>query len=132
MRKEAVNFESLKQIVASRPTIIHISCHGDFDEKKKQFYLAFEQKDTGIQDSLTEDRLIKLLGDGSQQQVQLVFVSACHSEMIGKIFIRAKVPVVVAVNSHTMVLDEVCGLFGRHFYFHLLDGYTPKVAFQEA
>jgi hypothetical protein len=31
--------------------------------------------------------------------IKLVFVSACHSEDIGKIFIEAKVPVVIAVNS---------------------------------
>ena len=50
--------------------------------------------------------------------------------MIGQIFLKAKIPVVVAVNSHTMILDEVCQLFARHFYFHLLDGYTPKEAFE--
>ena len=87
--------------------------------------MAFEEKDTGILDKLNEERLKSLLGDGSSHKVQLVFVSACHSEMIGKIFLRANVPVVVAVNSHTMILDEVCQLFARHFYFHLLDGYTP-------
>lgn len=32
MRKEAVNFETLKQILAKQPKMIHISCHGDYDE----------------------------------------------------------------------------------------------------
>ena len=35
----------------------------------KKFYLAFEEKDTGILDKLNEDRLTKLLGDGSNHQV---------------------------------------------------------------
>jgi len=52
--------------------------------------------------------------------------------MIGNIFLRAKIPVVVAVNSHSLILDEVCQLFARHFYYHLLDGYSPKIAFNEA
>ena len=82
-------------------------------------------------DKLNEKRLGDLLGDGRNHNVKLVFVSACHSEMIGKIFLNAKIPVVVSVNSHTMILDEVCQLFARHFYFHLLDGYTPKEAFEE-
>ena len=33
IRKEAANFESLKQVLSKQPKIIHISCHGDFDEK---------------------------------------------------------------------------------------------------
>mmetsp|Transcript_11730 Transcript_11730/g.17953 ORF Transcript_11730/g.17953 Transcript_11730/m.17953 type:complete len:122 (-) Transcript_11730:3418-3783(-) len=37
--KEAINFESLKEMVAKRPKIIHISCHGDFCDEKKEFYL---------------------------------------------------------------------------------------------
>jgi hypothetical protein len=63
MKKEAVNFESLKQILLSHPLIIHISCHGDYDEKERQYYLAFEEKDTGVLDKLTEERLSSLLGD---------------------------------------------------------------------
>eukprot|EP00347_Sterkiella_histriomuscorum_P024050 403332474 len=132
IKRDAVNFEILKQILAAQPSMIHISCHGDYDIKLKQYYLAFEEKDSGVLDKLTEDRLCSLLGDGSNHQVQLVFVSACHSEMIGKIFLRAKIPVVVAVNSHTMILDEVCSLFSRHFYFFLQDGETPRKAFVEA
>jgi len=32
------------------------------------------------------------------EQVKLVFVSACHSEMIGKVFKKKGVPIVIAVN----------------------------------
>jgi hypothetical protein len=37
--KEVINWESLKQMIAKKPTIIHISCHGDYDKEKKEFYL---------------------------------------------------------------------------------------------
>ena len=57
MRKEAADFETLKLILSKEPKIIHISCHGDYNEQKKQFYLAFEKKDSGIRDELDEDRL---------------------------------------------------------------------------
>ena len=73
-----------------------------------------------------------LLGEESNNSVKLVFVSACHSEMIGNIFLNAKIPVVIAVNSHTMILDEVCKLFSRNFYFHLQKGFTPLLAFEKA
>lgn len=37
--KQAINFESLKQMIARKPKIIHISCHGDFDKETNEFYL---------------------------------------------------------------------------------------------
>ena len=52
--KEAVNNESLIQVVQKNPQIIHISCHGDFDKTgSEQFYLAFEDKDTGKEHKVT-------------------------------------------------------------------------------
>ncbi len=113
--------------------MLHISCHGDcyYDSvnKKNTFYLAFEE--TGkdrfcILDKLTEDRLRDLLGDNNSHEVLVVFVSACHSEMIGQLFKRVGVPVVIGVNSYTAILDEVCMKFSRHFYEHLITGNTPN------
>jgi hypothetical protein len=49
--------------------------------------------------------------------------------MIGQIFKRVGVPVVIAVNSLTPILDDVCRKFSRHFYEHLIQGNTPKEAF---
>ena len=37
--KEAINFESLKRMIAKGPKMIHISCHGDYDPQEKEFYL---------------------------------------------------------------------------------------------
>ena len=65
--------------------------------------------------------------------VKLVFISACHSELIGDIFLKANFPVVVAVNSQTQILDDVCQLFAKNFYRHLLEeDFTPNQAFIEA
>jgi hypothetical protein len=50
--------------------------------------------------------------------------------MIGQLFKRVGVPVVIAVNSHTAILDEVCRKFARHFYEHLINGNSPKLAFK--
>ena len=83
-------------------------------------------------DKLNENRLRQLLGEGLTNPVKLVFVSACHSEMIGQLFKRVGVPIVVAVNSHTAILDDVCRLFAKHFYQHLITGNTPRIAFKEA
>ena len=38
------NFENLNEVLASRPKMIHISCHGGYKDLKdsKKFFLAFE------------------------------------------------------------------------------------------
>ena len=46
MKRDAANYVSLEQIIAEKPTIIHISCHGssyyDNEQKRDTYYLAFE------------------------------------------------------------------------------------------
>ena len=54
MRKEVANLETLHIQLSKKPKIIHISCHADYDSRMKQFFLAFEEKDTGILDKVTE------------------------------------------------------------------------------
>jgi len=49
--------------------------------------------------------------------------------MIGQLFKRVGVPVVIAVNSHTSILDEVCREFSTQFYESLITGSTPNEAF---
>jgi hypothetical protein len=70
IRKEVANFENLKEVMACRPLMIHISCHGDQfldtsgDPSRNQFFLAFEDADKiCMLDRLSEDRLRKLLGE---------------------------------------------------------------------
>ncbi len=47
-------------------------------------------------------------------------------------FRKAKVPLVVAVNSQVEILDEASALFSRHFYHGLFEGETPQRAFEHA
>ena len=48
IRKDAGNFDTLSQVLNKQPKIIHISCHGDYDSSNDQFFLALEEKNTGI------------------------------------------------------------------------------------
>jgi CHAT domain-containing protein len=120
IQKSAINFESLKEMIAKKPKIIHISCHGDYDESSNEFYLQFENGPNGIGDKFTESRLLELLGTETDHGIKLAFVSACHSEKIGKILFKCKIPIVIAVNSHSTILDDICLLFSRHLYMQLL------------
>ena len=71
IRKEVANFENLKQVIAEKPLMLHISCHGDcywdtsVKPAKNTFFLAFEgtEEKLCMLDKLTEERLRDLLGD---------------------------------------------------------------------
>ena len=62
----------------------------------------------------------------------MVFVSACHSLKLGELFKRVGVPVVIAINQFTPILDEVCRLFAPMFYSHMITGSSPNNAFIQA
>ena len=128
--KEAINFESLKSMITMKPKIIHISCHGDYDKEAGEYYLQFEGLGDGLSDKFSESRLKGLLG-GGDHGIQLAFVSACHSEKIGKIFGECGIPIVIYVNQYSKIADEICLIFSRQLYSHLLVGAPVQRAFDD-
>ena len=79
IKKEAVTRQSLAGVVTDSPKIIHISCHGDFDKTRDQFYLAFEVEGTGEERKFyTED--LQLVLKNAAHSIKVAFINACHSE----------------------------------------------------
>ena len=64
--------------------------------------------------------------------IDLVFVSACYSEPIAKIFEEANFTAVICVHNQTKVLDEAAREFGRELYANLLEGNTIIESFKRA
>lgn len=60
------------------------------------------------------------------QSWKLVFIAACHSEAIGRIFHRLGAPVVIAVNSENQVQDKAAKVFSTELYTQLLNGFSIK------
>lgn len=60
-----------------------------------------------------EHQLRQLLSSYDHSKTKLVFINACHSEEIGKIFSEAGIPVVIAVQSNLKILDEVASQFSQ-------------------
>eukprot|EP00494_Astrolonche_serrata_P027131 UN27394 len=56
----------------------------------------------------------------------------CHSEDIGKEFVKAGVPHVIAVNNPYEVKDSLATKFARSFYESLLMNRTVKESFDRA
>ena len=111
-------------MIAKKPQIIHISCHGDYCKQNKQFYLSFEQIGTGISHKFYTSMIKDLIGEVQKHAIKLAIVSACHSEEIGNIFLKCGIPVVIAVNSEFEIADEICLIFARHLYMQLIQGNT--------
>lgn len=62
--------------------------------------------------------------------LQLVFVSACHSESVAQAFVSAGVPHVVVVSKEEKVLDRKAMEFAKAFYTALFAGHSVAKSFQ--
>ena len=68
----------------------------------------------------------------TNQELDVVFVAACDSQDIGRIFQRNGARHVVCVESNRFVLDEAAILFTKTFYSYLFTGEEICAAFNAA
>ena len=66
MKREAISIDTLKQVITQdSPKILHISCHGSYDELKDnrgQFYLSIENQNAdGTEYKLSQAKLESIL-----------------------------------------------------------------------
>jgi hypothetical protein len=66
----------------------------------------------------------------SKAKLDIVFLSACHSEGAAAAFIEAGASHVICIKKENQVLDDACVLFSRVFYEALFgDDRSPCEAF---
>ena len=105
--RHPISVDGFSQMLAKKPTILHISCHGAYDIEKKEFFLQIEKRGSGISEKLYEKKLREILKkENIGEYIKLAFISACHSEKLGEVLNDCGVPVVVAINSSQKVLDK--------------------------
>jgi CHAT domain-containing protein len=121
---------NLINVISKQPTILHFICHGEYSKKKQKAYLVFEN-DCGELDKCYSDTIEKLLSK-TNCDIKIVFVNACHSEEVGKIFLEAGIPCVIAVQSELKIEDGVAQKFSENFYRSIFGGETIKKAFEQA
>ncbi|KAF0734335.1 hypothetical protein Ae201684P_018088 [Aphanomyces euteiches] len=124
----ADSFRSL--LTAWQIKVLHFSGHGVGLEEK----LCFEDNCGGthlISPAMLSE-LIHSGGSSSTTFLQVVFVSACHSEKVARVFVDAGVPHVVAVHSVSKIVDESAKDFAKQFYLALFAGKTVAAAFDIA
>ena len=133
-RMETATIDSLQNIFMIKPKIVHLSCHGDFDNKANTYYLAFESKKSlGMMEKLTMNRLKKLFENQiNLKSIEAMVVSACHSQKIGELMMDSGIPIVICINAPFKVQDEAARSFGKVFHSALVQGMTYQDAFTSA
>jgi CHAT domain-containing protein len=93
-------------------TAVHFSGHGLEDG------LALEDR-LGRLKLLRKDDLAAIIAAYNEGNVQLVFLSACHSETTCELVVKAGVPIVVGILRQAAVADQAARDFARAFYRQL-------------
>lgn len=114
-------------------TVFHFIGHGDFDEKKRQGYLIFEEIGGSAGEARYPDSLVPLLTDAGGPQ--LVVLNSCNGARSagGDLFSStaaalalAGVPAVIAMQFP--VSDEMAIKFSGYLYEHLAENYLVQQA----
>lgn len=127
---EIASRENLVKVLSSNPVILHILCHGEYDKQKGKFFLCFENSNGELDPIFAED-LKDILGRVNTD-IKLVFVNACHSEPVARVFTDAGIPCVIAVQSQLQIADAIARKFAQEFYNFIFDGYSIGTAFNNA
>ena len=127
---EIATHDRIVSLMAKGPAILHIICHGEYNKDKKKFYLCFEAENGELNEFYSDDFAGIL--ENVELKIKLVFVNACHSEGVAKVFVDAGVPCVIAIQSELKIADRVAQKFSTHFYDQLFNGKSIKEAFELA
>lgn len=124
-----------------KPKVLHISCHGirnneetiglDYKAYKNDGDFLLLERENGEGELVSAKQLKKLIRLYSVQ-LDLVFVAACKSEFVGRIFQNAGVKHVICVREGAEVLDKAVLTFTRKFYKNMLGGTLICEAFKKA
>lgn len=130
---EPCDFETFVDAIRKTPKILHISCHGIIREKDgvKKFHLCLEKK--GVLTEISEEKIRDALNSEERlSNIDLVFISACHSEILGKIFFESGIKNVICVNRMTKISDFAAQLFSSTLYQFLVNGDSITDAFEKS
>ena len=130
---ECINDKILKDVLSQNKTkILHISAHGQLENR---YSLLLEQvKKNGQICKLNYDDLKYILNINSINisKLDLVFVSTCHSEDFGKLFIEYGAKHVIYIDKRTEINDKASVIFTEYFYDNLIKGFTIKDSYDNA
>lgn len=143
--KACAIFKRFTSVLLKNPRVLHFSGHGVKNWVKtlgteaslrqgEGDFLVFETKKGYAE--LVSERMLKDILKQCKTEIEVVFVSSCHSELIGEIFFKAGIDHVICIKETEKISDEASILFAKAFYQHLFtinkgsicDAYNAAVA----
>ena len=119
--------ETLKK----EPKILHISSHGNLNSNK-EYSLCLEHR--GELNEIPQSTLTDILKSYSHilKKIELVFASTCHSEFLGKLFLKNGVKNIICIQGMTPISNIAALQFSENLYNELIKGNTINEAFNKA
>ena len=125
--KVAATVPLLRETLTHGTRILHFCGHGIPRS------LVFEHDSKlGVASRVSADSLQYTTQPSGGDGVDLVFISASHSENVGKAFIRAGAKHVIAIRQDEQLHDQTDASFAEQFYVSLVQGKSVRHAFTVA
>ena len=128
---ECANEKTLINAIIKEPKILHISSHGSLDISSN-YLLKLE--DRCIDQDIPIERLkehFEIISNNIRK-IDLVFVSTCYSQQLGKLFLEYGVKNVIYIEGMTPVSDKASVIFNEKFYSEIIKGNSVEGAFSIA
>jgi len=128
---ECASADQLSSVLMSHPRLLHVICHGEYAPSLNEYYLEFENSRAELF-MLTTSRLEEMLKFQDLSETKLVFINACHSENVARVFLKYNVNCIIVIESMHKIEDSYARVFSNYFYTQLIEGKTINQAFQNA
>ncbi len=134
--KSVATVTTFQRCLNEMPVALHFSGHGitnrafSNDRAQEGDFLVFED-DRGKAHYLSCLELKKILAS-SPRQPEFVFVSSCHSRLVGEVFKSAGAKHVICVKRSEQMLDNVACLFAQAFYSAFFSCHSVCKAYENA
>ena len=133
LKFECANDKIFEDILRKNKTkILHISAHGSY---QGEYSLILENLEkNGQKLEINMNRLKSILNSYKKNisQMDLVIVSTCYSQDLGKLFRKCGAKNVIYIADKAQIMDDISVFFTKYFYKNLFDGKTIKQSYVNA
>ena len=117
--------ENFRSIICDWPSVLHFSGHGientlqnigdDYLFNSDKGDILLLENESGMSDYYYKNELMTLL-EIWKYKFEVVFVSSCHSQFAGQVFLESGAKHVICIKQDEKILDKASLLFSKVFY----------------
>ena len=105
IEKQYLNYQTFEEVLCKNPRVLVIMCHGKLKKDAKGgesgVFCLEDKEDPFLIDDYDESSLLTILKDKKDINIDVIILSTCHSERLGKILANniKPSPAVIAINT---------------------------------